>query len=323
MVVITGGTGFIGSQLCGYLNQLGIEDVILVDKVSPQQRPLNCQQLRYRGFYSADQFLSEIMANGFQQNAQSIRVVFHLGANSSTTESNWSLLEQDNVFYSRAVWHFCVERKIPLIYASSAATYGDGSLGYDDHIPPQQLRPLNLYGESKRVFDEFVLQQQKTPPYFYGIKFFNVYGPGEFYKGDMASLVFKAFHQIRSTGYLRLFKSYRPEYGHGEQKRDFVYIKDVTRWLWELFQKKPPSGIYNMGFGTARTWNDLARAIFMALERPIHIEYIEMPPYIRERYQYFTEAPMAHWFQQGLSSPHYSLEDGVSDYIRILAKTYN
>jgi ADP-L-glycero-D-manno-heptose 6-epimerase len=203
-----------------------------------------------------------------------------------------------------------------LIYASSAATYGAGELGYDDRLDSEKLKPLNLYGESKVQMDRWAVQQKATPVHWYGLKFFNVYGPNEAHKGSMSSVAYKAFHQIRETGEMKLFKSYVPEFKHGEQKRDFVYVKDVSAWHLELMQKLPLSGIYNMGYGRARTWQDLARATFKALQKPEKIDFIDMPENIRGQYQYFTEAAMSRWKTLGMSAPRWSLEEGVRDYVQ-------
>jgi ADP-L-glycero-D-manno-heptose 6-epimerase len=203
-----------------------------------------------------------------------------------------------------------------LIYASSAATYGDGELGYDDEIDFRQLKPLNLYGKSKAIFDSWTLGQHKFPKNWYGLKFFNVYGPNEYHKGPMASLVYKAYNQVAETSQLKLFKSYLPQYKDGEQMRDFIYVKDVTGWMDELIQKTPKSGVYNMGFGKARTWVDLAKSVFSSMDRKLKIEFIDMPDNIKNQYQYYTNAKMTKWFSQQLSQPKWSIEDGVKDYIR-------
>lgn len=314
MWIITGGTGFIGSQMIQELNSLGITEITIVDLVDPSDRVLTLKGCEYQQFFEASAFLKELKnpqtpfkkASGF----------IHLGANSSTTETNWDLLKELNLDYSKSVWDFCAQHEIPLVYASSAATYGAGEKGYSDDLLPCELKTLNLYGESKRLFDQWALEQNSTPPFWYGLKFFNVYGPGEFHKGAMASVVFKAFNQIQESGELKLFKSHNSNYKDGEQMRDFVYVKDVTRWIFELFEKKPQSGIYNIGFGHARTWNDLAKATFKALHKPLKICYIEMPLHIRDQYQYFTEANTQKWLNNGMSKPKWDLESGVQDYIQ-------
>jgi ADP-L-glycero-D-manno-heptose 6-epimerase len=313
MWIITGGTGFIGSQMIREFNQKGIHDLVVSDIVYPTSRDKTLKGCQFQKFVEAFELIERLKKNPNPFNPLS--GVIHLGANSSTTETNWDLLKKLNLEFSKSIWKFCSENQIPLVYASSAATYGAGEKGYSDILSPIDLKTLNLYGESKRLFDEWALQETHTPPHWYGLKFFNVYGPGEYHKGDMASVVYKAYHQIQSSGKLKLFKSHRPDFRDGEQKRDFIYVKDVTRWILELFEKKPASGIYNMGYGEARTWNDLAHATFKALQKPVNIEYIDMPIHIRDQYQYFTEASMKKWSQAGMSRPQWDIELGVKDYI--------
>lgn len=315
MWIITGGTGFIGSQMVSEINSKGLTHILLVDLVPPEQRVQTLKNCQYSQFVEAFTFLDQIQSHSQPFSQQPIEGVIHLGANSSTTESDWELLNKVNLEYSKKIWEFCTHKQIPLVYASSAATYGGGEKGYSDQLNPSELKTLNLYGESKRLFDDWVGKQTSTPPHWYGLKFFNVYGPGEYHKQAMSSVVYKAFEQISETGYLKLFKSHNSNYQDGEQKRDFVYVKDVTRWIWELFEKKPASGIYNMGFGQARTWNDLAKATFDAMKKPLSIEYIEIPSHIRDQYQYFTQADMSKWQQIGLSQPQWDLSRGVLDYI--------
>jgi len=249
--------------------------------------------------------------------AYTVEGVLHIGACSSTTETNEEYLRRNNIEYSQHLFEFCARKKKPLIYASSAATYGDGKLGFDDTHPASQFTPLNLYGWSKLKFDLWADQQTQTPPRWYGLRYFNVYGPNEYHKGDQASVVLKAHRQIRQTGKLKLFRSLNPMYADGEQLRDFVYIKDITRWMYELMNtSKAKSGIYNMGFGKARTWLDLARATFTSLNREAQIDWIDMPDNLKNQYQYFTEAKMDRWLAQGLSRPQWTLEEGVNDYVR-------
>ena len=312
MWLITGTSGFIGSQVLNYWNEQGIDDIIACDLIPPAERPLNTKSHRFKQWVSAEALIDKLHGslNG------KINAIVHMGANSVTTETSWENLERWNLRFTQELWNYCTRESIPFLYASSAATYGDGSQGYSDATSASQLKALNLYGESKRLFDEYVERASSTPPHYWGIKFFNVYGPGEFYKGDMASVVYKAFFQIQQTGRLRLFKSYRADYAHGQQKRDFVYVKDVVRWMWQLLHERLANGLYNMGFGQARTWNDLAQAVFLAMDKPLAVEYIDMPVSLQDKYQYFTEADMSRSFARGLSAPRYSLEAGVSDYIQ-------
>lgn len=312
MWIITGATGFIGSALVWELNAQGIDDVIICDHVPPAERPRLLAKRRHREFVAAKDLLPFLHAH-----LREIKGIFHMGACSTTTETDEAYLRRNNVEYSQEVWRFCTEHQIPLVYASSAATYGDGKLGFDDATPSTTFKPLNLYGWSKLNFDIWVGQQTQAPPRWYGLRFFNVYGPNEYHKGDMASVVSKAFHQIQETGRLKLFKSYNPKYGDGEQMRDFVYVKDVTRWMRELMlEGKVTSGIYNMGYGQARTWLDLARATFAAAGRDLEIAWIDVPANIRDQYQYFTEAKMERLLSQPISAPQWSLEKGVTDYVQ-------
>lgn len=313
MIIVTGANGFIGSAMVWQLNSIGLDDAICVDSVSLESRPEPLKKLKFSKFLLKDDlwdFLKE------PETIKSTTWIIHMGANSSTTETNWDLLYENNTVYTQKIFEWCTQHKKNLIYASSAATYGDGELGYDDESDFQKLKPLNLYGKSKAIFDIWALSQKQTPPCWYGLKFFNVYGPHEYHKGHMASLVYKAYHQILESNKLRLFKSYLPEYKDGEQMRDFVYVKDVTAWMHELMEKKPKNGIYNMGFGKARTWLDLAESIFSSLGKKKQIEFIEMPENIKNQYQYFTEAKMTKWLSMSMSKPKWPIENGVQDYIQ-------
>ncbi len=311
MWVITGATGFIGSALAWELNQHGEKDLLLSDHVPPSERPDHLRKRKYSEFVLAEDLFERL-----PQWAAKIKGVFHMGACSTTTETDEAYLQKNNVEYSQRIFEFCAKNKIPLIYASSAATYGDGKQGFDDAIDSKLLKPLNLYGWSKIKFDIWAMAQEVTPPRWYGLRFFNVYGPNEYHKGEQASVVFKAYNQIREHGSLRLFRSHDPKYKDGEQLRDFVYVKDVTRWMRELMGKESvPSGIYNMGFGRARTWLDLAKNTFLAMNKEMRIEWIDIPASIRDQYQYFTEAKMDRFLSHGLTPPQWPLEAGVEDYV--------
>ncbi|WP_374031360.1 ADP-glyceromanno-heptose 6-epimerase [Bdellovibrio bacteriovorus] len=239
-----------------------------------------------------------------------------MGACSSTTETNKEFLWENNTYYTQRIFEWCAEHGKSMIYASSAATYGAGELGFDDTTDPEKLRPLNLYGESKVLFDRWAVKQTKTPPHWYGLKFFNVFGPNEYHKGAMSSVAFKAYNQIKDTGALGLFKSADPNYKDGEFMRDFVYVKDVTGWMAELMDKKPKNGVYNMGFGKPRTWLDLASGVFKAMGKDMKINWLEMPENIRGQYQYFTEAKTDKWLAAGMSPAKWPLEKAVADYIQ-------
>lgn len=312
MIAVTGATGFIGSALVWELNRAGFTDLLLVDSASPESRPGILENKKYSRFLQHNDFLKFLKT----PDAKKITHIFHMGANSSTTETNVAFLKENNTDYTRTLFEWCTEHQIMYIYASSAATYGSGEQGFNDTTQFSELRPLNAYGNSKLVFDEWAAVQKKTPPHWYGLRFFNVYGPNEYFKGPMMSLVAKAYEQICETGKLKLFVSHNPEFKDGEQMRDFVYIKDITRWMLELLEKKPASGVYNMGYGTARTWLDLAAATFSAVGKPLKIDWIEVPENIRNQYQYFTEARMEKWFAEGLSKPQWSIEKGVEDYVK-------
>lgn len=312
MVIVTGANGFIGSVIVWELNQAGFKDIVCVDSVGLDERNL-LKNRTYNRFLLKDQ-VWDLLETKEAQNA--VTWIIHMGACSSTTETNKAFLDENNTQYSNRLFDWCAEHKKGLIYASSAATYGDGSLGFDDETNPELLKPLNLYGESKVLSDRYALKAAKTPPHWYGLKFFNVYGPNEYHKGSMSSVAYKAFHQIKDTGSLGLFKSYHPDYKDGEQKRDFVYVKEVSGWILELMNKKPSSGIYNMGFGKAHTWLDLANAVFSAMHKPPQIKWLEMPENIRDQYQYFTLAKTNKWLNAGMTASKWPLEKAVADYVQ-------
>ena len=312
MIVVTGAIGFIGSAFVSYLNQLGYSDIIVVDDFYQWKKEKNLKGKRVHDWVHRDLFISY-----FEKQASQIDMVFHLGARTDTVSDDTAVFNLLNLRYSKEIWRICTAQSIPLVYASSAATYGDGSFGFSDsHAVVPDLKPLNAYALSKQQFDLWVLEQEDTPPHWYGLKFFNVYGPNEYHKGRMASVIFHAFHQIRDTGKLKLFKSHHPDWQDGGQERDFIYVKDVLQMVWDINDHKPQSGLYNVGTGKARTFKDLGEATFHALGIDPVIEYIDMPEDLREKYQYFTEADMAKWNDAGLPLPATSLEDGVKDYVQ-------
>lgn len=312
MIIVTGAAGFIGSCLVSRLNADGIFDLILVDDFSHAEKQANYSSKKYAKLIERSEFI-----NWFKENAEEVQHVFHIGARTDTTEFNKAIFDELNVNYTKAIWEICSKNNVGLSYASSAATYGLGEFGYDDDeskIP--QLKPLNPYGDSKNDFDKWALQQKQTPPLWFGFKFFNVYGPNEFHKGRMASVIFHSFNQINEKGFVKLFRSHNPKYKDGGQLRDFVYVKDLVDVLIFSYQNKIKNGIYNLGSGTARTFLDLANATFKALNKEPKIEFIDTPIDIRDKYQYFTEANMKKLVAAGYKKPFTSLEDGVSDYVK-------
>ncbi|MFW7381844.1 MAG: ADP-glyceromanno-heptose 6-epimerase [Oligoflexus sp.] len=314
MIVVTGGAGFIGSALIWYLNEQGHRDIIAIDRLGLDNKWQNLAKRDFHLIIPTPESLDWL-----QDHIQEVDVIFHMGACSSTTERDGDFLMRNNVLYTQKLWQLCSEHAIPLIYASSAATYGAEESDFSDqHEGIPSLRPINKYGFSKQIFDRWALQQVKTPSHWFGLKFFNVYGPNEYHKGSQASVVFHAHPQIVQKGQLKLFKSYRPEVDHGEQKRDFIYVKDVVRVLYHLWQNKDEakSGVYNLGTGEARRFIDLGSAVFQALGKKAQFEWIEMPENIKNQYQYFTQANLDKLRQDGkYSQTMTSLEDGVSDYV--------
>jgi len=312
MILITGAAGFIGSAMAADLIAQGRDDLILVDDFSRADKRPNYVEKSVRALVERDQLFAWL-----SRQSEPIEGVIHLGARTDTTEFDQSIFDRLNLDYSKRIWQYCTEAQVPLIYASSAATYGGGEQGFDDALSRiDQLRPLNPYGQSKQDFDRWVLAQPDSPPFWAGLKFFNVYGPNEYHKGRMASVIFHAFHQIERTGQMKLFRSHRPEWKDGEQRRDFIYVKDVTAVIRYLMQGQAPSDIYNLGTGLARTFLDLTRSTFVAMGRTPQISFIDIPADIRERYQYFTEANMAKLRQVGYTAPFTSLEAGVQEYVQ-------
>ena len=311
MIVITGAAGFIGSCMTRKLNNENRHDLILVDDFSKENKKANWQDKQYTDKIHRDDFFAWADAN-----AKHITGIIHLGARTDTTEMDYSVFERLNVDYTQHIWSLATQHHIPLLYASSAATYGAGELGYnDDESIIPQLQPLNPYGKSKNEIDKWILRQQSTPPAWAGFKFFNVYGPNEYHKGRMASVILHSFHQINETGKVKLFRSHRPDYADGQQRRDFIYVKDVVDVLYWFSRNPHPNGIFNLGTGKARTFLDLATATFHAMGREPVIEYVDIPEDIRDKYQYFTEAKMEKIRESGCNHAFHSLENGVTDYV--------
>ena len=341
MILLTGAAGFIGSYLLGYLNHLGYTNIIIADNFSEEDKWFN---------FDAKQFIAKVdrdeLFDWLAKEQPAISFVFHLGARTNTTEFDYAIHERLNLEYSKKIWNYCAAKNIPLVYASSAATYGSGEFGYEDsHDIVDKLQPLNPYGISKNEFDKWAIKKSQEsgvgsreprPPFWVGLKFFNVYGPNEYHKGRMASVIFHSFNQIRTTGKVKLFKSHKSGFNDGQQLRDFIYVKDIAKvcyWLMETIRHaqgdSPPektfaSGLYNLGTGNARTFEDLVKATFTAMGKEPHIEYIDMPADIRDKYQYFTEAAMNKFRSAGYTDNFYSLEAGVNDYVRnyLLKKEY-
>lgn len=311
MIIVTGAAGFIGSALVGELQRQGWQDIVAVDDFSRGDKAPNLAGKKLTVRVDRKEFFTWLDAKEKQ-----VQFIFHLGARTDTTEFDKAIFDELNVRYSQEVWERCVRYGIPLVYASSGATYGAGELGYaDEEELPFKLKPLNPYGDSKNEFDKWALRQERKPFFWAGLKFFNVYGPNEYHKGRMASVVFHAFNQIQAGGAMRLFRSHRPDFKDGEQLRDFVYVKDVCDVCLFLMQHRKNSGLYNLGSGTARTFLDLARATFKAMDVPENITFIDTPADIRDKYQYFTEAPMGKLQGIGYTKPFTVLEEGVADYV--------
>lgn len=311
MIVVTGAAGFIGSCLLAGLRQAGYCDLVAVDDFSRVDKSKNLAGKELSFKVDRDQF-SEWLA----QNHRFVQIVFHLGARTDTTEFDHRVFDKLNVSYSKQVWDLCVEFGLPLIYASSAATYGMGELGFEDnHSVIKNLKPLNPYGESKNEFDRWAVDQRTKPHFWAGLKFFNVYGPNEYHKGRMASVIYHAFQQINETGSMKLFRSHNPDYQDGQQLRDFVYVKDVVSVCLYLMETRTHSGIYNLGTGQARTFLDLVKATFKAMNKEERISFVDTPADIRDKYQYFTEANMTKLRFAGYDRSFCTLEDGIADYV--------
>ena len=313
MIVVAGGAGFIGSAIVWKLNQLGKTNIIIVDELSKDEKWKNLIGLKYEDFVNKLEFIEQVLDDVIPYNVEAI---VHMGANSSTTEKDADHLIDNNYNYTKELAKYCVEKHIRFIYASSAATYGDGELGFnDDESKLETLRPLNMYGYSKQLFDLWA-KRNAISDRIVGIKYFNVYGPNEYHKGDMRSVVHKAFEQVRDAGKVRLFKSLNPKYKDGEQMRDFIYVKDAVDMTLFFLDKIDKNGIFNVGSGKARIWNDLVTTLFNAVGKPVNIEYIDLPNHLADKYQYFTEANLNKIRSAGYDKPITSLEDGVTDYVK-------
>ena len=309
MIILTGGAGFIGSVVLAKLNKEGIDDIIIVDNLGKTDKWKNLRGKHFSDFIHKTEFLPKLV------NLKSIDAIIHLGACSSTTETDADYLMKNNFNFTKELMDFAVQKEIKFIYASSAATYGDGSLGYsDDDKTTRILKPLNMYGFSKQLTDEYYLKKYKDKK-IVGLKFFNVFGPNEYHKKDMRSMVIKSYEQIIKDGYVKLFKSENPKYKDGEQKRDFIYVKDVVDVVF-WFLKNEKQGIYNLGSGVANTWNSLVNAVFKALNKSPKIKYIDMPEELKNKYQYYTKAEMSKLRNAGYSQPFTTLEDAIKDYVQ-------
>lgn len=312
MIVVTGAAGFIGSCLVSRLNKDGLTNIIVVDDFSKHEKDHNLE-----GKQISEKVERSVFESWLSSHKEAVEIIFHIGARTDTTEFDKAIFDELNVNYTKMIWNFCTENQVPLVYASSAATYGLGEFGYEDsHEIIPKLKPLNPYGDSKNDFDIWALEQEKTPPFWAGLKFFNVYGPNEYHKGRMASVIFHTFNQIKEKGEMKLFRSHNPNYTDGGQLRDFVYVKDVVEVCMYLKNESPTSGIYNLGSGKARTFLDLATNTFKALDKEAKISFIDTPADIRDKYQYFTEANMNKLISSGYKIPFHTLEEGVEDYVK-------
>lgn len=312
MILVTGAAGFIGSNMVSKLNNENFKDIVIVDDFSNPLKNKN-----FEGKIFSKKVDRKDLLTWIDEHHRLIQFVVHIGARTDTTEFNWDVLEELNLEYTKNIWKKCVEYGLPLIYASSAATYGLGEFGYnDDHESIEKLQPLNPYGRSKNEFDKWALKQELKPYFWAGLKFFNVYGPNEYHKGRMASVIFHSFNQIKTTGKMKLFRSHNPNFKDGEQLRDFIYVKDVVDVIFFLMEHRKNSGIYNLGTGKARSFLDLTRNTFKAMDIKEDISFIDTPEDIRDKYQYFTEANMQKLRSIGYTKPFRSLEEGVKDYVK-------
>ncbi|MCM1541807.1 MAG: ADP-glyceromanno-heptose 6-epimerase [Blautia sp.] len=310
MIIVTGGAGFIGSCVVRTLNDAGIEDIIVVDDINTTDKWMNLRNKKYMKYVHKSEFLKELITY------ENVTAVIHMGAQSATTERDFDYLWKNNFEYTKALWNYCAEKEIQFIYASSAATYGDGKSGFDDETDIDDFLPLNGYGYSKQIFDLWVKHQAESfPKQHVGLKFFNVYGPNEYFKGNMASMVFHGYKQIQKCGKIGLFKSCNPDYRDGEQLRDFVYVKDVCSVIYWLLRNPHVNGLFNVGTGRAQSFRELAEATFQALDMEPNIEYIDMPEHLKQKYQYYTKAEIKKLRDAGYDKEFMDLEIGVKDYV--------
>ena len=311
MIVVTGAAGFIGSYLVGKLNKAGYNDLVLVDRMDDPRKILNLNNKKYKRFVERDNLFKWLI-----RNARHVDFIFHLGARTDTVGQEPQLYQQLNLIYSQRLWNICSEIQVPLLYASSAATYGNGEDGFSDsHKNISNLRPLNLYGWSKHDFDVWALKQFRTPPFWAGLKFFNVYGPNEYHKGRMASVVLHAFEKIKETNKMKLFRSHHKDYGDGEQSRDFIYVEDIADVMMFFMEHQNNLGIYNVGTGKARSFLDLTKSVFKSMKKTPDISFMDTPVDLRGRYQYFTEAENQKLRDIGYTKPFTELEEGVEKYV--------
>ena len=322
MIIVTGGAGFIGSCLVRLLNDMGEKDIVIVDNISSTEKWKNLTNKIYTEYINKDDFM-----NRLGEFKNDVDLIIHMGACSATTEKDFDYLYNNNFVFTKCLWKFCSENNIRFIYASSAATYGDGSYGFDDEADISCLRSLNGYGYSKQLFDLWVEKEiiagHKTPKQYVGFKFFNVYGPNEYFKGSMASVILHTYNEVKKTGKKGLFKSYNLNYKDGEQLRDFVYVKDICAVVQYMIEHKEINGLFNLGTGIARSFNDLAKATFKAMNLEPNIEYIDMPDGLKEKYQYYTKAEIGKLRSVGYNKDFYSLEEGIEDYVKnYLEKNY-
>lgn len=310
MYIVTGGAGFIGSCVVRTLNDIGIEDIVIVDNIASTDKWMNMRNKKYLKYVNKHAFLDELPSY------ENVEAIIHMGACSSTTERDFDYLWNNNFEYTKQLWNYCAEKQISFIYASSAATYGDGKQGFDDKMDIDFLRPLNGYGYSKQLFDLWVKHQAKVfPKQHVGLKFFNVYGPNEYFKGSMASMIFHGFNQIKADGKIKLFKSFNPNYEDGGQLRDFVYVKDICSVIKWLLDNQNVSGLFNVGTGRAQSFRELAEATFHALGMEPNITYIEMPEHLKNKYQYYTKAEIGKLREVGYNKEFVDLEVGTRDYV--------